>query len=302
MASAVSKWSPNPFRVSNAPAGATGDEAKALAAKCRCECQPPPKDQQSKDEEDARAGSVAIELILHPALLAAASNGKWEQLNLLLNRGGEQLSACSFADLTTQGASSDVEEGRGHLQAPLGSAASLLEGVTFSENDSLLHVVAANGDSDNFLKCAKLIYSKARHLLLKPNRMGDTPLHCAARGGNSSMVSLLIQLARGDNAVERLLRTENGNKETALHEAVRICDNPLVKVLLKADSKLAAFPEQGTSALYLAVLLEQEAIAQTLHDMSEDNNISYSGPSGQNALHAAVLQNPGVCVSFINAM
>nr|XP_034600562.1 protein ACCELERATED CELL DEATH 6-like isoform X2 [Setaria viridis] len=308
MASAACNESPSPSMGSNAPAGATDDEAKALAAKCRCECQPPPRDLQNKEEEDAWTGLVAIESIMHPRLLAAASNGKWGELNFLLNREDaqaqgssmhDQLEACSFTDLPPQGANIDVEDGS-HLQAPpLPSAGSPLESVTFAEKDSLLHVVAANGDGDNFLKCAKLIYSKAKHLLLKPNGMDDTPLHCAARVGNSNMVSQLIQLARGDNAVERLLRMENAKKETALHEAVRICDNPLVKVLLKADSKLATFPKQGTSPLYLSVLLEQDAIAQTLHDMSEDNNISYSGPSGQNALHAAVLRRPGLATRLL---
>lgn len=303
MASAACNESPSPSMGSNAPAGATDDEAKALAAKCRCECQPPPRDLQNKEEEDARTGLVAIEWIVHPQLLELAFNGNSRELNFLLNREDtqaqdssmhDQLEECSFTDLAPQGANIDVEEGS-HLPAPpLPSAASMLDGVTFLEKDSLLHVVAANGDGDNFLKCAKVIYSKAKHLLLEQNRMGDTPLHCAARGGNSNMVSLLIQLARGDNAVERLLRMENDKKETALHEAVRICDNPLVKVLLKADSKLATFPKQGTSPLYLAVLLEQDAIAQTLHDMSEYNDISYSGPSGQNALHAAVLRRPGM--------
>lgn len=50
------------------------------------------------------------------------------------------------------------------------------------------------------------------------------------------------------------MRTENGCKQTVLHEAVRI------------DSELACFPKDGgTSPLYLAVLHDRPDIAQTLY-------------------------------------
>jgi hypothetical protein len=75
--------------------------------------------------------------------------------------------------------------------------------------------------------------------------------------------------------------------------AVRTGDHQLVKYLLGKDPKLACFPEKGTSPLYLAILLEQGSIARMLYDESENNVLSYSGPNGQNALHAAVLRGPG---------
>uniref|UniRef100_A0ACD5TZ12 Uncharacterized protein n=1 Tax=Avena sativa TaxID=4498 RepID=A0ACD5TZ12_AVESA len=122
--------------------------------------------------------------------------------------------------------------------------------------------------------------------MFAPNKKGDTPMHCAARAGRSKMVSFLTELARSRNRLHELLRKENGLKETALHDAVRIGNSSIVKSLLKADPKLAIYPEEGTSPLYLAVSLENIDITRILHDMS-NGNLSFCGPNGQNALHAA---------------
>lgn len=158
--------------------------------------------------------------------------------------------------------------------------------------DTLLHVVAAiHGDTEDSTKKASLVDQKARGLLFVQNSQGDTPLHCAARAGNIRMVSLLVDLANGQgvNNAKGLLETQNKNKQTALHEAVRSGDNDMVKLFMGVNPQLARFPEQGTSPLYLAILLENKIIANTLYELS-GGVISYSGPSGQNALHAAVLR------------
>ena len=107
------------------------------------------------------------------------------------------------------------------------------------------------------------------------------------------MVSNLIVLATGDNIVEDLVRRENNTKETILHVSVRNGAHQLVKDLLATDPKLACFPQEDTSPLYLAILLKHNTIAQTLNEKSENNVLSYSGPKGQNALHAAVMRGPG---------
>ncbi|XBI76274.1 hypothetical protein VPH35_069533 [Triticum aestivum] len=107
------------------------------------------------------------------------------------------------------------------------------------------------------------------------------------------MVSHLISLARDEstsvNRVKEFLEMENKLKETALHHAVHIGDNGIVKLLMEANSELASFPKSGTSPLYLAMLLEEDIIAETLYSAS-NMKLSYSGPNGQNALHAAVLR------------
>nr|XP_034579068.1 ankyrin repeat-containing protein ITN1-like isoform X2 [Setaria viridis] len=243
---------------------------------------------------------------MHPLVAAAACRGNREELNFLLNREGPQehpipvSTACShhgggsqiFRNQVAAYSCADLEQGTNEV--------SLLNGVTV-EGDTALHLVAANGDGEDFLKCADLIHTKNKVVLLSmedkaglllstQNNKGDTPLHCAARAGKTKMVSHLIGLSKDNNIVEELLRKENNSKETALHEAVRIGNNDIVKVLLEADPRLACFPEKGSSALYLAILQEEESIAQTLYDKSE-GILSYWGPDGQNALHAAVLRS-----------
>ncbi|KAL5201366.1 hypothetical protein ABZP36_035720 [Zizania latifolia] len=168
-------------------------------------------------------------------------------------------------------------------------------------------MVATHGDSNDFLRCTDIIYRKDNHLLFKSNNKGDTPLHCAARAGKSKMVCHLIDLAidfgthEGDTekSLKGLLRKENTSKETALHEAVRFGDNDIVDLLMTRDSELATFPEQGTSPLYLSILLENDIIAKTLYDKSKGNNLSYSGPDGQNALHAAVFRSKAMTVLLL---
>ncbi|KAM0861571.1 hypothetical protein ACQ4PT_045814 [Festuca glaucescens] len=140
-----------------------------------------------------------------------------------------------------------------------------------------------------FLECVRIIFKRAPDLLFVINKKGDTPLHCAARAGKSQIVSLVIELAGSCNRMHELLRKENGLKETALHEAVRIGNTNIVKILLKADPELANYPEEGTSPLYLAISLGSYKVARALHAMT-DGNLSYYGPQGQNALHAAVLR------------
>ncbi|XP_047084399.1 E3 ubiquitin-protein ligase MIB1-like [Lolium rigidum] len=109
------------------------------------------------------------------------------------------------------------------------------------------------------------------------------------------MVSHLIGLASWDedntgvNKGKELLEIENKDKETALHQAVRIGNNSIVKLLMKENSELASFPKHGTSPLYLAILLEEDIIVETLYNASH-MKLSYSGQNGQNALHAAVLR------------
>ncbi|KAF7087296.1 hypothetical protein CFC21_090496 [Triticum aestivum] len=107
--------------------------------------------------------------------------------------------------------------------------------------------------------------------------------------GNIPMMSLLIDLANGQgiNNGKGLLETQNKLKETALHEAVRIENNDMVNLLMTHAPELATIPAEGTSPLYLAILMENKIVAKTLYELSS-GVLSYSGPNGQNALHIAV--------------
>ncbi|KAM0893249.1 hypothetical protein ACQ4PT_025233 [Festuca glaucescens] len=239
--------------------------------------------------------------IINPMLLSSACSGSWKGLSFLLRREDAgrppiMMPTREFMDSLVAGSNTndDVEEGIDQHALPV--AAPLLEGVT-TVGDTALHVLASHGDGTEFLQCANTIYGRAKHLLFALNNKGDTPLHCAARARKSRMVSHLIHLATSedgedtDHRKHELLRKENKRQETALHDAVRIGDEGMVKKLMQADPELANYPkDQGISPLYLAILLHAYSIAGTLHSKS-NGNLSYSGPNGQNALHIAILRH-----------
>ncbi|VAH98802.1 unnamed protein product [Triticum turgidum subsp. durum] len=224
-----------------------------------------------------------LPVIMNPLLLSSACSGSWQELEFLLNRGIDQaqpsiMPSQAFLDLlmaygsdscinksaSAQQVSDDIEA---FLKLP-STLVSLLDGVT-TDGGTVLHVVATYGDSDGFLRSVDIIHSREKHLLFAQNKNGDTPLHCAARAGMFRMVSHLISLARDEHAsvnrVKEFLEMENRLKETALHQAVHIGDNGIVKLLMEANSELASFPKSGTSPLYLAILLEEDIIAETLY-------------------------------------
>jgi ankyrin repeat protein len=78
----------------------------------------------------------------------------------------------------------------------------LLQGVTIGGN-TVLHIA-------NTSKFARAVDRKDSSLLWKRNKLDETPLHCAAKAGNSDMVSCLIELAKND---ETFLKAENKHGE-----------------------------------------------------------------------------------------
>ncbi|TVU22888.1 hypothetical protein EJB05_32609, partial [Eragrostis curvula] len=216
----------------------------------------------------------------------AARRGDIEQLEDLLRLNEED--AMRAAQVVV------VEVERPAAAPPSGAASlpHLLDGVTSNEGDSMLHVVAACGDADEFLRCARMIHSGKSGLLVARNKRGDTPLHCAAAAGNAKMISCLVDLAAdsGEMTVAEFLRLRNHCGETALHQAVRAASKASVDLLMSEDSELACIPregQEGASPLYLAISLGELGIARHLIDTSQ-GNLSCSGPDGRNVLHAAV--------------
>ena len=102
--------------------------------------------------------------VLDPQLFMAARCGDSERLKelLLLRNDGDQQGGPAAATATTT-AQVTLEVDPSPAAAPL---LHLLDGVTGNEGDSLLHVVAACGDGENFLDCAKTIYRARSGLLV----------------------------------------------------------------------------------------------------------------------------------------
>ncbi|XP_047049503.1 uncharacterized protein LOC124654547 isoform X2 [Lolium rigidum] len=280
------------------------------------------------------AGREAAPRDINPLLLLSVRNGSSEALGFLFQREDRQNPQlliptdefCGCLRGIRMPDPPDAELGVDHQRASL-AAGALLKGVT-PDGDTALHAVVGKGDGPDFLKCADTICARDWDLLFAKNHNGDTPLHCAARAGNTEMVSRLIALAGLGAGGERpnwkikLLRMENKRHETALHEAIRIENGrilgpkdrealfqadratdekikifvdqqtgmTIVKQLMGADPQLANYPANGISPLYLAIFLDKDSIALTLYQES-GGNLSYSGADGQNALHLALLRD-----------
>ncbi|TVU33363.1 hypothetical protein EJB05_25175, partial [Eragrostis curvula] len=218
---------------------------------------------------------------LPPEVLKAAKRGDWSKLGDFVREEGTLLVPEAIVDID-----GEPPVKRTHTSIRL---------------NLVLHAVVSGGNSDKFLRSATVVCSKAKHLLLATSdAKGDTPFHWAARSGNVKMLSHLIDLARRDGGdgvgggrasrLQVALRKPNGRGETALHEAVRLKDEEMVDLLMSEDAELARFPcDDGASPLFLAILLGHDDIAEQLHD--KDNQLSFSGPDGQNALHVAAVRS-----------
>lgn len=248
-----------------------------------------------------------------PELLMAARHGDRDRLKRLLGTVSPPVAlpvgevVLRVEDVETVGVGVDDDDDTEPAAAVVTSA----EAVT-AALDSVLHVVASSGDEPAFLESATAVHARASHLLDAGNGKGDTPLHCAARAGMVRMVSHLLDLARrrvgggvvgdaGDAAARAFARRRNSKGETALHEAVRLGSKAMVEALMSADPELArVVAADGCSPLYLAVSLgRRDDIARLLHE--HDRGLSYAGPDGNNALHAAVQKGRGklIVLSFL---
>ena len=107
------------------------------------------------------------------------------------------------------------------------------------KRNTILHIAAQFGQLDcvQWILHQCLPSSSSSSLLQQPNLKGDTPLHLAAREGHCQVVLALIAAAKAHQqeieseigADKAMLRTENKEKDTALHEAVRYHHSEVVK-------------------------------------------------------------------------
>ncbi|XP_073004786.1 protein ACCELERATED CELL DEATH 6-like isoform X1 [Typha latifolia] len=170
--------------------------------------------------------------------------------------------------------------------------ASILRGVTVGGNTAL-HIAATHGH----LELAEMICERERSLVVARNVMLETPLHCAASAGHHQVVSSIVSFTRDSNGigVDTALRARNRDGRTALHEAARNGHVDVAVELMSADPGLADMVDHaGISPSYLATMAESLAFLRILQSFTSKAPfpISYAGPNGQTALHAATfLQN-----------
>ncbi|XP_039156045.1 protein ACCELERATED CELL DEATH 6-like [Eucalyptus grandis] len=140
------------------------------------------------------------------------------------------------------------------------------------QGGSLLHVAAAAGKND-ILRLLLDLVSDHRHIAAQ-NDSGYTPLHIAAKTGNSGAVKTLIHRARNLSNVEGknwIMRMQNEHGNTPLHEAVLGCHFNVVQLLLEEDLESVYLKNKAEkSPLYLALYAREPKITDLLFSRSLD--------------------------------
>ncbi|KAJ3670395.1 hypothetical protein LUZ60_010719 [Juncus effusus] len=150
-----------------------------------------------------------------------------------------------------------------------------LQSATFMGN-TVLHVLCSN-DHDAL---ASKICNKDTSLLKARNKMLETPLHCAVKGGCTRNVSTLLKFG-----AEAMVRGRNCHGETALHEAARHHHKGVVDELMIVDPELAyEFDNYGVSALEVALARGNNEMVEKLSDQSIKSRICSSRPDRRNCM------------------
>ncbi|XP_054804564.1 protein ACCELERATED CELL DEATH 6-like isoform X2 [Prosopis cineraria] len=178
--------------------------------------------------------------------------------------------------------------------------------------DSLLHEAAYFGRAD----IAGLVGFHFPQLLThRDMKLGDTPLHVAAKGNSSEVISVILSLCgafaqKSVSLVEKIeadeqiiTRLANKYGNTALHEAVCKKNVDGVKLLFPADRCVAHYlNNSGQSPLYLAVLNGNKEIVYALLEAPfPDDKLLLSNCHGISPLHAAIDTKNGDLIEQIAA-
>ncbi|KAL6897901.1 hypothetical protein ACP4OV_006860 [Aristida adscensionis] len=154
-------------------------------------------------------------------------------------------------------------------------------------------------------QCAEEVCRETRYLrdAVPACGGGDTPVHHAVRSGNLRLLCHLLTLVGeegGHGRAVEVLRKQNDREETALYAAFGAGDIAIVKLLLWVDPAVGEIPWPAASPppMYLAVSMGRMDIAEALHRTGA--SLSYSGPKGQNALHAALLFSGGMTYKLLS--
>ncbi|WVZ69505.1 hypothetical protein U9M48_018279 [Paspalum notatum var. saurae] len=166
--------------------------------------------------------------------------------------------------------------------------------ATTPQGNTCLHIASALGH----LEFCKQVLELNQSLLTAVNADNETPLVIAVKNGHASLASVLLGFCRGHQERRDAVLQKDQNGCNALHHAIRGGHRGLALELIAADPGLSRDVNKE-SPMFIAAVKNFEDVVGKLLEISDS---SHGGPSGQNALHAAVGKgNPDIVRSIMMA-
>ncbi|KAG5545349.1 hypothetical protein RHGRI_017724 [Rhododendron griersonianum] len=150
------------------------------------------------------------------------------------------------------------------------------------QKNTVLHIATSCGHYE----IVKLLCKDLPFYVAEKNSKGDTPLHIAARAGDSLLVTLLINCDWREGALE--LENEEGN--TALHEALGHHHRKVAWILInKNPSAWYSVNKEGKSVLYLAAEAGFVDLVKLLMENPVGNCFVKGRIRNKSPVHAAII-------------
>lgn len=159
-----------------------------------------------------------------------------------------------------------MEQGTlGHHHSPPASCVQLAP-----QKNTVLHIAT----SFACYEIVKLICKDLPFFVAEKNAKGDTPLHIAARAGDSLLVTLLVN----SDFKEGGLDEKNVEGNTPLHEALKHGHEEVARILINKNPEMYySLNKEGKSLLYLAA----EAGFYTIVRLLRDNPVGNCSVAGK---------------------
>ncbi|KAH9716234.1 ANK REP REGION domain-containing protein [Citrus sinensis] len=171
--------------------------------------------------------------------------------------------------------------------------------LDMSQNrDTALHIAARFGHKNVVMEILEL----RPDLVSVENHKSETPMHVAARAGNFGVAKIFMRPhGNGNNTgtFDDILRKQDEEGNTPLHNAVRKCDGKMAFTMIRKDPELICYINKaGQSPLSLAIDAGLTHIACCI--IKEKLSVlDHRGPNDLTLLHIAIIKSNFVVMAKI---
>ncbi|KAH9716236.1 ANK REP REGION domain-containing protein [Citrus sinensis] len=164
--------------------------------------------------------------------------------------------------------------------------------------DTALHIAARFGHKNVVMEILEL----RPDLVSVENHKSETPMHVAARAGNFGVAKIFMRPhGNGNNTgtFDDILRKQDEEGNTPLHNAVRKCDGKMAFTMIRKDPELICYINKaGQSPLSLAIDAGLTHIACCI--IKEKLSVlDHRGPNDLTLLHIAIIKSNFVVMAKI---